>query len=102
MEQFSEMLKSDVEGFSGSHPMAVYERFANDVATVPGAVQAFLQRTPGMKPFADTLLKPSRELARNVLSQIGNSIEAVGLDYSTHPEAQRVLRVIREAEKVLR
>jgi hypothetical protein len=103
LEEFVDSLKKEVETFSEApHSMQVFERFANEVATAPGVVQAFLQRAPGTKQVARNLVKTARDMVADVLTQIRNGIEQADPSVNSTPEALKALKSIRAAESVLR
>jgi hypothetical protein len=102
VKQFTEMFGADVAAFSGSRNMAEMEQFANDVASAPGFLQAFLNRTPGTKAFHPQLIQPMRTMIRGVLTQMRTSIQKADAAVLAADDAQRALKVVTDAEAALK
>lgn len=75
------------------------EAFVNELARVPEAVRSFFGRTPAAAPGEAAFLKATRSMIGGVLTQMRGSIEQVE---QTPDDVKRVLRLVREAEAVLR
>lgn len=102
MEQFLQMLKADVDGFSGKHSMAEWEAYIRTLATAPHALKVFLARSPDLAPFAGNLIASVSTMARDAVVQVRKGIEGAEPAALAEPDAQGALRAAREAELALR
>ncbi len=103
MEQFIALVKADVDGFSGvNHSLADVERFTVTLASVPGEVKAFLDRTPGAAPVASKVVQSVVDMVREPVAQVLKSIEGLEPAVAAKPEARSALRAAQAAEQALR
>ena len=102
VRQFAELLKAEVDGFSGEHSCQELETLVNELARVPNAVRSFVRRTipePIVKKVEEKLLHGIKVLIGSVYRQMCTALEPI----EAKSEAiQRLHRLVCEAENVLR
>src|SRR5207249_5867393 len=77
LERFGSLLKTEVDGFSGSHSLGEIEAFVNELAQVPAVVRSFVKRVPALKSAEEKILKGVKHLISGYLSQLHTTIEQV-------------------------
>jgi GTP cyclohydrolase III len=76
--------------------------FIRTLASAPGVVKVFLDRSPGLAPFAGNLIASVNTMARDSVVQVRKGIESADPAVAAEADAQAALRAAREAEQALR
>ena len=106
LDEFKDLFVADIHSFNGGRSMSAVEQFVNYIAHVPGLVDGFVSRVPGsrtdLKKVAGTMTKATRSMAHDVVKQLQEAMARLESEKATDAEAQKAVKVLREAEAVLR
>ena len=106
LDEFKDLFVADIKSFNGGRSMPAVEQFANYIAHIPGLVDGFLGRVPGQRTdltkVAGIMSKATRSMAYDVVKQLQEAIGKLEPEKAAEAEAQQTLKVLREAEAVLR
>ncbi len=106
LNEFKDLFVADIHSFNGGRSMTAVEQFVNYIAHVPGLVDGFVSRVPGsrtdMKKMVGTITNAARSMAHDVVMQLQAAVGELEPEKATKPEAQQALKVLREAEALLR
>jgi hypothetical protein len=102
LEQFLELVKNDIEGFSGTRKANEIEPFIRTAATLPGHLKTFLGRAPGGAKFAEIIIPGVTKMALGAVEQARSHLEAVDAETAAQDVIQSALRAAREVEAVLK
>jgi hypothetical protein len=77
LERFGELLKAEVDAFSGSRTLEEIDALVSELARIPDEIRSFVRRSPAAKPGLPKILKGAESMVGGVLRQLRTSIEQV-------------------------